>query len=43
VVAGWRDSLEDARKAKAKLTPILGEVFVQPMSAKELETGLTCR
>jgi len=43
VVAGWRDSLEDARKAKAKLTPILGEMFVQPMSAKELEAGLTCR
>lgn len=43
VVAGWRDSPEDARKAKAKLTPVLGEVFVQPMSAKELETGLICR
>jgi len=43
VVIGWRDSPEAARKAKAELLPVLSEVFVQPMSAKELETGLTCR
>lgn len=43
VVAGWRDSPEAAQKAKAELLSVLGEVFVQPMSAKELETGLTCR
>jgi hypothetical protein len=43
VVVGWRDSPEAARKAKAELLPVLGEIFVQPMSAGELETGLTCK
>ncbi len=43
LLAGWKESRAEADKAKAQLTPALGEVIVAPMRAGELEKGLRCR
>lgn len=43
LVAGWRDTPEEARRAKDELTPTVGEIVIVPMSAADLEKGLQCR
>lgn len=43
LVAGWRDTPEEARRAKDELTPSVGEIVIVPMSAADLEKGLQCR
>lgn len=43
LVAGWRDTPEEARRAKEELTPTVGEIVIVPMSASDLEKGLQCR
>lgn len=43
VVLGWKNSPEEARLAKENLLRTAKEVLVVPMSAAELEKGLTCR
>ena len=43
LVAGWRDSLEEAKEAKQKLAPLMGDMVVVPMTAGNLEKGLQCR
>lgn len=43
VVAGWRDTPEDARRARDELAPLAGDVLVRAMSAGELEKGMECR
>jgi len=43
LVAGWRDTPEEARRAKDELTPSVGEIVIVPMSAVEFEKGLQCR
>jgi len=43
LVAGWRDTPEEARRAKEELTPTVGEIVIVPMNASDLEKGLQCR
>lgn len=43
LVAGWRDTPEEAKRAKDELTPSVGEIVIVPMSAADLEKGLQCR
>ncbi|MFP5220954.1 MAG: hypothetical protein ACLGSA_01555 [Acidobacteriota bacterium] len=43
LVAGWRDTPEEARRAKDELAPTVGEIVIVSMSAAELEKGLQCR
>lgn len=43
LVAGWRDTPEEAKRAKDELTPAVGEIVIVPMSAADLEKGLQCR
>jgi len=43
LVAGWRDTPDEARRAKEELTPTVGEIVIVPMNAAELEKGLQCR
>ena len=43
LVAGWRDTPEEAKRAKDELTPTVGEIVIVPMSAADLEKGLQCR
>jgi len=42
VVAGWKDTHEQALNAKRKLPPAAGESRIVPMATGELETGLVC-
>ncbi|MFP5238455.1 MAG: hypothetical protein ACLGQW_01365 [Acidobacteriota bacterium] len=43
LVAGWRNSPDEAQAAKAELGVKLGEIIIVPMSAGDLEKGLQCR
>lgn len=43
VVLGWKETLEEARKAKEELSRKAPEVLVVGMTAAELEKGLACR
>ena len=43
LVAGWRDTREEARRAKEELTPLVGEIVIIPMNAAELQKGMQCR
>ncbi|WP_243312672.1 SPOR domain-containing protein [Fundidesulfovibrio agrisoli] len=42
LVAGWRNSPDEAQAAKAELAVKLGDIIIVPMSAGELEKGLQC-
>ena len=42
IVAGWRDSPEEARQARKELSPVVGDMLIWPMRAGELEIGLKC-
>jgi cell division septation protein DedD len=42
IVAGWRDSPEEARQARKELSPVVGDMLIWPMRAGELEKGLKC-
>lgn len=42
VVAGWRDTRDEARQARDELAKATGDALVRPMKAGDLEKGLVC-
>ena len=42
VVAGWRETRDEARQARDELAKATGDALVRPMKAGDLEKGLAC-